>query len=355
MTEPRGQEPSSDPNREQEDVSLLWILAVLVRERRIMLAFTVAGIVVSLTVALLRANTYTTAFSFVPQSAQDPSRAGLASLAGQFGISLGAVGGLSPSPQLYADLLLTREVLAPIAGDSFAVGRDDNARVPLAEFLGISGAEAPVVLAKTLRALRNDVISSSVATRTTGVVTVNVRTRSPRVSLGIAERLLQGLNHFNLITRQSQAHEERGFTEGRLEAARASLRGAEDVLQRFLQTNRQFASSPALTFERDRLQREVLLQEQVVSTLAQQYEEIRIREVRDTPVITVIERPTLAARPNASGRVLVVAMGTFAALAVGMLAVLFRDALGRLEARERDPALALLKSEWSRIRRRVAS
>jgi uncharacterized protein involved in exopolysaccharide biosynthesis len=268
------------------------MLAVLVRDRRVLFASTAAGIALGLTVMLLRAKTFTTTFSFVPQSEQDAGRAGLASLAGQFGIPLSALGGTAQASQLYADLLGTRAVLEPIARDSFAVGPDSTRRVPLGAFLDVDDDAPPVVVEKTLRELRRNVIAATVVTRT-GMVTARVRTESPYVSLQIAERLLEGLNHFNLITRQSQAREERRFTEGRLEAARASLRAAEDVLQRFLQVNREFAEAPALMFQRDRLQREVLLQQQVVTSLAQRYEENRIREVRDTPVITIVDAPSL--------------------------------------------------------------
>ena len=333
-------------------VSLFWLLAVLLRERKTVLAFTAAGVVISLAVALLRQKTYTTAFSFVPQTAQEPSRAGLASLAGQFGISLGigSVGGLSESPQFYADLLFTRDVLSPIATDSFTVDGGAGKRVALARFLDAAGSEAPVVLENTVRLLRRDVIAATVAARTTGMVTVRVRTESPHISLQIAERLLEGLNHFNLVTRQSQAHEERIFTEGRLEAARSSLRAAEDALQRFLQANREFAGSPALTFERDRLQRDVLLQQQVTTSLAQQYEENRIREVRDTPVITIIEHPTLAARPDPRLRALILLLGTFAAFSIAVMTVLVRDTLARERRSGIDPAFGVLASEWRRIR-----
>jgi uncharacterized protein involved in exopolysaccharide biosynthesis len=314
-----------------------------------------AGISLGLAIALLRPKTYTTTFSFLPQSAPDPTRAGLAGLAGQFGISLGALVGEPQSPQLYADLLMTRAVLGPIAIDSFPVGPDNVTKVPLAAFLRLGNDVPPVVVEKTLLVLRKKVIATTVATRTTGMVTVRVRTKSPYVSLKIADRLLEGLNYFNLITRQSQARQERLFTEGRLEAARASLRAAEDVLQRFLQANRQFAESPALTFQRDRLQREVLLQQQVVVSLAQQYEENRIREVRDTPVITIIETPILAARPDPRLRALILLLGTVTGFCVGVLIVIARDAWTSDRAIGRDPAWALLSSEWKRFRGVAAS
>jgi len=231
MTEPRLRPPANEPSiATDESVSLLWLLAVLVRDRRIILSCMAAGIALGLAVALLRPRSYTTTFSFIPQSSQDQSRAGLAGLAQQFGISVGDLASGTPSPQLYADLLGTRAVLEPIAKDSFAVG-PDNRRKPLAEILGVGDDEPAVLVEKTLRALRKNVIGTAVATRT-GMVSAQVRTRSPYVSLQIAERLLDGLSHFNLITRQSQAREERRFTEGRLEAARASLRAAEEIAKK---------------------------------------------------------------------------------------------------------------------------
>jgi uncharacterized protein involved in exopolysaccharide biosynthesis len=187
------------------------------------------------------------------------------------------------------------------------------------------------------------------------MVTVGVRTKSPYVSLAIARRLLEGLNNFNLITRQSQAREERRFTELRLSEARAALRTAEDNLQRFLQTNRTFSAAAALRLQQDRLQREVDLQQQVVASLAQQYEANRIREVRDTPVITVIEPPVLAVVPDPRLRVLIVLLGAIGGFGLGVLAVLARESWRRERTLGSDPALPALASEWKRFRGVAAS
>jgi uncharacterized protein involved in exopolysaccharide biosynthesis len=318
----------------------------LLRQRRTVLAFTGAGLVLAIVVAALRVATYSASFSFVPQVTQDQSRSGLASLAGQLGVSLLTAGSQGQSPQLYADLLETREILIPIAVDSFRVAPYAPARVALSEFLGVPGTERGIVVENTVNVLRSSVVSATVATRTTGVVSVRVRTRSAQVSFEIAERLLHGLNQFNLVTRRSQATAERQFTEGRLEATRRSLRAAEDALQRFLQSNRQFANSAELTFERDRLQREVSLQQQVDIGLAQQYEESRIREVRDTPVITVIEQPALPASADPRERSLVLLTLTLLGFLLGIAASLIRDSIQRRIAESSDPTFNLLVRQW---------
>ncbi len=336
MTQPsaraRPQQPSGDqiPAR-GADVSLLWILAVLLRDRRAIVLFASVGAAISILIALLQGPRYTSTFSFIPQSTLGQGSDGLANLASQFGISVGALRGPSQSPQLYADLLQTREVLSVIASDTVSTGRE---RVPLSVFLGVAGSDTARVHERTMRVLREKVISSSVATRTTGAVTVRARTESPEVSLQIAERLLEGLNRFNLVTRQSQAREERRFTEERLSAARASLRAAEDALQTFLQSNRQF-NAPQLTF-----------QQQVVMALAQQYEDARIREVRDTPVITVLEKPTLPVLPDPRGRLLLLSLGTLGALALGAAVVLAREGRRPLVRHARDRMAAHPQDVW---------
>jgi uncharacterized protein involved in exopolysaccharide biosynthesis len=336
------------------EVSPWWLLTILLRRRRFLYACLGVGLLVGASAALLRPRTYTTTFSFLPKNGQDASRAaGLAGLAGQFGINLGSLGGDAEPPQLYADLLVSREVLAPIAMDSVPMGEAGTA-LPLADFLRISGDTPPLRVENTMRALRRRVVSTTVATRTTGMVTVRVRTRVPEASLAIAESLLAGLNHFNLVTRQSSAREERRFTEARLEEARAALRVAEDAQQRFLQSNRAIDGSPSLRFENDRLTRQVQLQQQIVTSLTQQYEENRIREVRDTPVLTVFERPALAARPDPGMRAVLLALSLLAGLLVGILVVLSRDLWAR-ESASGDDALAAFRAEWAQFRGRAAT
>ena len=333
------------------EVSVAWILAAVLRHRRSILGFSAVGLFLALIVILVRGPAYSVAFSFVPESGQEQGRGGLAGIAGQLGIPAGVLGESSQPPQFYADLLETREVLGPLASDSFTVDSGERGRVPLADFLGIHGGTGPVRTELTFETLRDKVVSTSVAARSTGVINVAVRTKSPTVSLAIAQRLIDGLNRFNREMRQSRATEERKFVESRLQEAHASLRAAEDDLQGFLQRNREFAKSPQLVFDQDRLQRAVSLQQQVVMGLAQQYEDARIREVRDTPVITLIERPILPALPAPRRRVSTLLLGTGFAFGLGTMLALAIEGWRRQRANEPDEQSYLtLADEWRRVR-----
>ena len=80
----------------------------------------------------------------------------------------------------------------------------------------------------------------------------------------------------------------------------------------------------------DGLQREVMLRQSVLTTLVQSYEQARISEVRDTPVITVLYTPFVPAGPDDLRLELVVALGL---LAGGMAGIIFAFLIEALPSR----------------------
>lgn len=271
-------------------ISVFTMLAILMRRRRLIGTLMVVAASIALAVALLLPRQYVATAAFLPQGGES-SRSSLAGLAGQLGILS------QPTSQgpFYIELLHSRELLEPIASTPLSVPELRGGRRTLYQLHPPRGQTDGQRRAAMVEWLQK--IVSATESRT-GVVTVSVATEWPSVSKAVADLLLTRLNDFNLRTRQSQAAEERRFTGERLEATRASLRVAEDRLKDFLQHNRQYTLSPELSFERDRLMRETTLYQQLLASLSQSYEEARSREVRDTPVLTVIEPPELPASPR---------------------------------------------------------
>jgi uncharacterized protein involved in exopolysaccharide biosynthesis len=132
-----------------------------------------------------------------------------------------------------------------------------------------------------------------------GAVRVTVVTKWPSVSYAVATQLVKGVNQFNLESRKTQAGAERQFVEGQALDAERALRDAENRLQQFSQRNRGgVAGSPELALEKDRLQRELTFRQQSYTNLVQSREEAKISEVRNTPVITILEQPQLPVLPE---------------------------------------------------------
>lgn len=186
--------------------------------------------------------------------------------------------------------------------------------------------------------------------KTTGVVAFSVATKWRSVSLEIATALINGVKDYNQRTRQEQAAAERKFVEGRLALAASELRAAEERLGSFLLTNRDIGS-PEIVMQRDRFQRDVILRQQVYTSLTQSYEEARIREVRDTPVITMFESPWVPVKPESRGRLKGLALGTVLGGFVGALLAFMSDRTasrrkaGDVEAEEFVGTLSEVKGE----------
>jgi uncharacterized protein involved in exopolysaccharide biosynthesis len=346
----RDNEPDDTIPRSDE-ISLFELGTSLLRHRWRIVSWMVVGASVLIATTLFGKPSYTASATFVPQTSDEGGRSGLASLAGQFGIRVGGGGDQANSPDFYADLLKSRVILAPIAADTFTV-TEERKTDTLLNLLHIPPVTPDRRL--DLGVARLQQLEGTTTTVKTGVIKLSVTTQWASVSRAIVQRLIAAVNAFNLRTRQSQASEERKFTETRLADARNALRESEDKLQSFLQHNRQ-GNSPELKFDQDRLEREVGLNQQVMTSLAQSYEEVRIREVRNTPVITVIEPPALPSSPDGRGRTVRAILGLVLGAVFAVIASLTqefsrrRQVAGDAEAKEFFAVLGDVRNDAARI------
>jgi uncharacterized protein involved in exopolysaccharide biosynthesis len=311
-----------------EGISFAAIGTTALKHRRRIALWMLGGLTVATLIGLMKAPLYLAAASFLPQGS-DPGRAGLASLAGEFGLAL-PTGNQMLSPYLYAELAESPVLLRQIVRDTLTVSELGAKRIPFLDLFEVKGASAKVREQQGVLLL-NRMVQTSVV-KSTGVVRMTIQTQWPSVSLAIITRIVDQINDFNQRTRQGQAAAERRFVEGRLVVARSDLRAAEDRLQQFLQSNKEL-SSPQVSFERDRLQRDVVLRQQVFTTLTQSLEDARIREVRDVPVITMIEEPNVGALPQPRGRISGLILGLVAGAMFGLLLSVLSETVARRRKR----------------------
>lgn len=313
---------------------MLEVGAVLLRRRWHIVRFMFLGAVVAGLWGLSRSQEYVAWASFAPTGV-DQSRSGLASLAGQFGVAL-PTGSQSLSPEFYASLLQSRSLLLPIVRDTFLVEDLGGRRVALLDLFEI-GTDAQTLGVREDRGVtRIRKMITAATVKSTGVVTLSVATRWRDVSLAIATKLLNGVNDFNQRTRHEQAAAERKFIEARLALAGQDLRSAEERLRGFLEHNRAISNAPDLVLERDRIQRDVTLRQQVFTSLTQSYEDARLREVRDTPVLTIVEAPSVRAEPEPRGRLKLLILGT----ALGGIVAAVSALMSEMATRRRGDAQA---------------
>lgn len=333
-------EPSTQRRAPMDDEISLWeVLAVLVRRRGTIVATTLLLGVLAGAFAHFRPLQYSTSAAFRPQGSEANSSQ-LMALATQFGVSVPG-GGEEASPAFYTELLTSRQILSRAATLPYDV--EGIGSVLLKDLLEIEDESEAVRDQETIEWLREDAVSVSTG-RETGTVTLSVTTEWPDLSVAIAEVLLAEVARFNMETRQSQAASERGFIEGRVEAAEADLKAAEDSLRIFLEQNRQWEGSPVLQFRQAAMAREVSHRSSVLTTLVQSFVQAEIAEVRDTPVITVLQEPYLPPENDPRRRVLSTLVGLILGGLLGIVMAFVVEAVRRPD--DDDPARADFRESW---------
>ena len=299
-----------------ETISLLAIGTAVLRRRRLILALGFLGAAAGLAAALLSSRVYAASATIIPEEPDNKFPSGLSLAAGQFGIKLPS-GGNGWGPPVYAELLKSRALLQPIAGDTLNV-TEIGRRVSIMDLLRVKPASPPLRLERTVRALRKKVVVGE--DKKLGAVKLTVITKWPSVSYAVANSLVAGVNQFNLESRKTQAGAERRFVEAQALDAQRALREAENRLQEFQKKNRGgVSSSPELALEKDRLTREVSLRQENYTSLSQSREEAKISEVRNTPVITLIEQPQIPVLPEPRHSVTKALLGGIAGSLLGVV------------------------------------
>ncbi len=321
-----------------DDITIVGILGFLWLNRRLIMITGLAAFLVVGVIVFMRDRTYTSTAKFMPQSSEG-TLSQLSGLAASFGVSVPAADAGS-SPAFYADLLKSRDILRRTVETPYAfVAKGDSMRGTLVQLFKVRG-DTP--------AIRRDAAAKQLLKsidvrigRETNTIDLEVSTPWAELSREVATRMIELVSDFNLHRRQTKAGAERRFVESRLSDARDSLRSAEGRLEAFLQRNRDYRNSPQLLFSFDRLDREVNMQQQVYTSLAQSYEGARIDEVRNTPVITLMEPPDLPAKPDARLALVKGVLAGILGLAFGAFLAAVRRAFGGFRAvMRRGPATA---------------
>lgn len=325
----------------------LEVVNMLLKRWKLVVGLPWAAALLATTVSLLTPPHYAAITSFVPESGTEGISlpGGLAGLASQFGIGLSS----NPnSPEFYTGILESRTLRDQALQTRLEDPRTEmpNDSSTLLDILKIDGDSETERLESGRKEMVRTV-SINVANET-GIVHVSVETQYPTLSADVANLLVGLLNQFNLKTRQTEGRERRLFIEGRLSAAGVELDNAEETLGSFLEQNRLFQDSPQLSFDYERLQRQVRIKEQVFTTLRQQYEEARIQEVDDTPLITIIDR-AVPPEEKSSSRLRFIIMVSFIGGILAVFIAFGREYVERAKQRN-EQAVGELAHRWATIK-----
>jgi len=125
----------------------------------------------------------------------------------------------------------------------------------------------------------------------TGVVSVAYWDNDRRWAAAMAQAFITATDSVLQLSRRSRAGALEKFLTGQLRAASETLAVAEDRLLTFTVRNRSIQQSPSLTLQSARLQREVDAAQALFSSLQQQAVTARLREVQNTPTLSLLDPP----------------------------------------------------------------
>lgn len=299
------------------DAGLLDYAWVMLHHWRLVVGTPFVAALITGLISLVLPQRWTAEIEFVPETSSSiklPS--GVGALAGQLGIALPSSNPLE-SPAFYAKVAESRPLMERTLTTRFPVPGNVRDSAALIDLLKIPEGAPLRRMEKGVKRLRK--YTEVRIDNKTSTLRLDVETRDPRLSAGVANQMVGFLNDFNRNTRTLQARERRKFAEARTEEAQRDLDQAEDALRNFLTRNRQY-EAPPLQFERNRLERQVQMRQEVYGTLRREFEVARLEEVNDTPVLTVIDPaipPTTRSSP-ARVRMVVVASLLGAGLGLGL-------------------------------------
>ncbi|NUN68357.1 MAG: hypothetical protein HUU02_01435 [Bacteroidetes bacterium] len=282
-----------------DQVSLLW------SNRWRIIRWTFLPTIVAVLISLVLPKTYVASTTVLPDldflSGLKGRLAGLQDLAGDLGLGGGA--GMSPS-QLYPEIIVSETILKKVIYHRYQT-QEFPQPVTLLEYFEYDTAEINLSYEQCLKSLRENMVSVSVDRKTT-IITVTVEMPEPGLAADVANQITTELDRYQRNFRNSSAREQRLFLDTRLNDVMADLRKSEDAVRSFREKNRSIIQSPQLMLEQARLERDVTINNTIFLELKKQSEIVKLDEVKNTPVVSVLDTARAPAKKDRPRRMMIV-------------------------------------------------
>ena len=164
------------------------------------------------------------------------------------------------------------------------------------------------------RALKKlDTLLSSSKDPKSKLLTITAETRSAELSQQIVARTTKLLEAFVQEHGRTRGGAKATFAQARLQDARREMLKAELELKSFMDVNRNFvlSSDPSIRLAGARLEAEMKLRQQLVTTIAMSYEQALMEEKNDMPILNVLDKGSIPDEKSRPARSLYVLLAFF--------------------------------------------
>ncbi len=318
-------EETSYHGKKEGSIDVVDLLVKLWDERRFILMFAGIATAVAIVVSLLMPNYYKSTVILLTEieTSKLASLGGFADLAAIAGVG----GGEGSLVKLYPIIIKSESVLRNVLYTRYH-STEFKDSVDLIQFWGIKTKTPELTYETGLGSLR-DGLTVSIEPKTS-VITLSIETKEPQLSADIVNAVTVELDRFIRTKKTTNATEQRKWIEARLVEVKSDLEKSENTLREFREKNRRVVDSPQLLLEQERLIREVQINSTIYTELKRQYELIKIEEIKNIPIINVLDEGRAAAKKESPKRSIIIATTLFLSLMLSGAYVLLKNQYGEM-------------------------
>ena len=272
--------------------------------------------------------TYTSVAKILPLSEGANSGGGVAGIASQFGINIGASGsasGLSES-SMVPYIIKSRRMARNLLEDSFSTAKFGKEK-KLINILFSDTLNQNFSSKQESKAINNvlEMISIKGGGVASPLIRLSVVSFEAHFSSEIANSIIENLNALMSEFKLKQVTEKKSFIDSRLFEISFKLKIAEENLRDFRKQNRSIYSSPALMLEQTRLIRDLEMFTQMHLTLVTQSEMIKIEEVSKSTMLQVLDKPEVPIKKTSPKESRVLITWMFAGLCMSFIYIFVKE------------------------------
>lgn len=268
----------------------------------------VVGTITALSIAfsLMLPNYYRSSAVLMPSNNQTKlgGLSGLSSLASIAGISVGD----ASVEQLYPDIIKSESILHDVIYSKYH-SKNFSFPVNLIEYWEIDEDDSLLRYEIALKRLQKEIEVS--ADKKTNIVNITLLMKEPQLAADVVNRAVFLLDNFMKTKRTTSAKEQKKWIESRLLEVESDLKKSEEVLTNFREKNRSISNSPQLLLQEQRLTRDIEINDAMFVELKKQYEIAKIEEIKDIPVINILDPARPAAKKDKPTRSVIVLLSFF--------------------------------------------
>jgi uncharacterized protein involved in exopolysaccharide biosynthesis len=372
--------------KESKEITLANFFAIVVNWRRRIIRNFIIFAIISLIIALLLPKWYTSSAILLPPET-DSSSFGILSLVADLPFNLKNLIGAGSSPSdLYIGILRSRNVREEVIkklnlmsvwktalmedalrmlGQSTTLDQTEEGLIVIAttartKELAQKMAQAYVdeldrvnrnirfstarqtreFIEKRLKEAEKDLFRTAEALRDFqkkySVISLEEQTRAAiKAAAELRAQIVLKEVEYEILRRQlAESHEQVKLVKSNIDALEEQLRRAEGGTDQANDVLLPFSNIPDLGLQYAFLIKDMEVQKAVYKLLAQQYEEARIRETRDTPTVQLLDAPALPERKSKPKRLYFVLAGVILSFFVSGFEIILSNYVNRLRATE---------------------